>query len=51
MSLFHNDVAVRTLTGSVADGDTVTVLQAVSGGSVLPREDRPERSAHATDGG
>ena len=32
VSLFHNDEAVRTLTGGVVDGDTVTVLQAVSGG-------------------
>ena len=29
---FHNEVAVRTLEGAVSDGDTVTVLQAVSGG-------------------
>jgi hypothetical protein len=32
VSVFHNEEAVRTLTGPVADGDTVTVLQAVSGG-------------------
>ncbi len=32
VSLFHNDRAIRTLTGPVTDGDTVTVLQAVSGG-------------------
>ena len=34
VSLFHNDEAIRALTGPVSDGDTVTVLQAVSGGSV-----------------
>ena len=31
--LFHNDTAIRTLDGPVHDGDTVTVLQAVSGGA------------------
>lgn len=30
--LFHNDVAVRGRDGAVAEGDQVTVLQAVSGG-------------------
>lgn len=29
---FHNDAAVGTLEGVVSDGDTLTVLQAVSGG-------------------
>ncbi len=33
VSLFHNEEAVRTLTGPVDEGDTVTVLQAVSGGT------------------
>ena len=32
VSLSHNDESVRTLTGRVAEGDTLTVLQAVSGG-------------------
>ena len=32
VSLFHNDVAIRSLTGPIASGDTLTVLQAVSGG-------------------
>ena len=32
VSLFHNDRVVRTLIGVVGDGDTLTVLQAVSGG-------------------
>ena len=31
--LFHNDVAVRDRARDVAEGDQVTVLQAVSGGS------------------
>ncbi len=31
--LFHNDVAIRSLEGPVADGDSLTVLQAVSGGA------------------
>jgi molybdopterin converting factor small subunit len=30
--VFHNDRAIRTLAGTVRDGDTVTILQAVSGG-------------------
>jgi molybdopterin converting factor small subunit len=30
--LFHSGRAVRTLEGPVVEGDTVTVLQAVSGG-------------------
>jgi molybdopterin converting factor small subunit len=30
--LFHNDASIRSLDGPVADGDTLTVLQAVSGG-------------------
>ena len=30
--LFHNDRAVRALEGTIRDGDTLTVLQAVSGG-------------------
>lgn len=29
---FHNDTATRELRGEVADGDRLTVLQAVSGG-------------------
>ncbi len=29
---FHNDTAVRSLEGAVSEGDTFTVLQAVSGG-------------------
>lgn len=29
---FHNDVGTRELHGPVRDGDTLTVLQAVSGG-------------------
>jgi len=35
VSLFHNEVAIRALTGPVADGDSVTVLQAVSGGALV----------------
>ena len=35
--LFHNDAAIRRLDGPVADGDSLTVLQAVSGGSVPVR--------------
>ena len=30
--LFHNDHALRALEGTIRDGDTLTVLQAVSGG-------------------
>ena len=30
--LFHNDRALRALEGTIRDGDTLTVLQAVSGG-------------------
>jgi hypothetical protein len=30
--LFHNDTAIRELRGSVGPDDTLTVLQAVSGG-------------------
>ena len=32
VTCFHNDAHVRTLGGAVADGDRVTILQAVSGG-------------------
>ena len=32
VSLFHNDHATRTLIGVLGEGDTITVLQAVSGG-------------------
>lgn len=32
VTLFHNDVAVRDRRSTVADGDRVAVLQAVSGG-------------------
>ncbi len=33
VSCFHNDRAVGSLDESVADGDTVLILQAVSGGA------------------
>jgi molybdopterin converting factor small subunit len=33
VSLFHNEVAIRAPTGTVAAGDTLTILQAVSGGA------------------
>lgn len=32
VAVFHNDTVVRSLEGPVRDGDTLTVLQAVSGG-------------------
>lgn len=34
LRLFHNDDAASSMSDSVADGDTVTILQAVSGGAV-----------------
>ncbi len=32
VTLFHNEIAIRSLEGPVDEGDTLTVLQAVSGG-------------------